>query len=180
VQILQTAIDVATKVQAARDKKGLASVIKANRKEVESLRDIVAIVDKEKVLQTKTILEEIAEILELAKTLEDLLKLMEDASFTSRVVHGKNQKEELSSLTGEIAKRKSNLTMKIQGAHVGLTVSADKKFVVQMEKIESLDANLKRLINGFDGLSIVEVVKGKEPNGIYTRSTLSFITYMLT
>jgi len=161
--ILQTTIDVANRIKSAADKKRISIVVKQNQKEVTSLKDMVAIVKDEQALQTKSIIIEIGEIGELAIKLEDLLRTIDDAGFISRFVHGKDQKEELSSLTGDVAKAKLNLIIKIQSAHVGLTVSGDQKFMVQMEKIESMDRNLKQLINGFEGLSIGEVVKGREP-----------------
>ncbi|KAF7508611.1 hypothetical protein GJ744_009160 [Endocarpon pusillum] len=104
VQILQTAIDIANRVKSANDKKGLTMVINRNQKEVGSLKEIVTIVNEEKALQTKAIFAEVMERADLAEKLADLLKTMEDASFISKFANGKDQKEELSNSTGDIAK----------------------------------------------------------------------------
>ena len=165
MQLLQTAIDVADRIKSAKDKKSLFQVIKSNQKEVVSLKDIVAAVEKEEALRTQTVTTEIADIAVLAQNLEDLLKVMESSSFVVRFAHGKDQKADLMFLTGEIAKFKSNLMLKIQGAHVGLTVSANKVFLARLEKIENVDAMLKQLLSDFDGLSIAEVIEGRKPGG---------------
>ena len=165
--ILQTSIDVADRVKYAKDKKGLTMVINQKQKEVTSLKEIVVIVNEEKALQIKTIITEFAEIGELATKLEDLLKMIGDAGFVGKFVHGKDQKEVLGTLTADIVKAKSNLNIKIQSAHVGLTVPADRKFVVQTKILESVETSLKRQIDDLEGLSIWEIVKGREPSGIY-------------
>jgi len=163
VQILQTTIDIAKRVKLAKDKKGLAETISQNEKETNSLKEIVAIVGKEEALQTKAIMAEVAEIAELGTKLEGLLKKMETADFTNRLMYGNRQQMELAVLTGDITKCKLNLTVKIQCAHVGLTVSADRKFVVQMERMESVDTQLKSLIQDFGGLAIGGLLKGRKP-----------------
>lgn len=165
MQVLQTTLDIAERIKSANDKKKLSMVINRNSKEVASLREIIAIVEGEDALKTEPVLAEIVAIADLATALQELLKSMEDSGFATRVLHGKDQKEELGSLTGEIAKAKSNLTLKIQSAHVGLTMMENKKIVVHMEKLEVVNANLTRLVDDFEGLFIAELVKGREPCG---------------
>lgn len=140
-------------------------ILVRNHKEVTSLKEIVMLIKAEQSLQTKVIIAEIANIATLARELEDLLRVMEDKGFIGRFMHGKDQKAEIGRLTGNIAGTKLNLTVKIQNAHVGVTVLANRKLVVQMEKIEAVDANLKRLINGFEGLFIALLMKDRELNG---------------
>lgn len=165
MQLLQTTIDIADRIKSAKDKKHTQALIKSNRKEVASLKDIVAIVDKEETLRTQAITAEIAEIAVLAQNLEDLLNSMENANFATAFIHGKDQKAELTFFTGEIVKLKSNLMLKIQSAHVGLTILANQKCAAQVQKIESVDAMLRKLISDFEGLLIADIVTGKEPGG---------------
>ncbi|KAL4875066.1 hypothetical protein BJY04DRAFT_224374 [Aspergillus karnatakaensis] len=162
MQALQVLIDVADKIRTATDKKGLIGIVTQNRKEVSALKDLVAIVEGQPPLQTKAILEEVDGIAEQAEKLEELLTAMESGSFSVRLRHGPSQKEELTALTGNIAKAKSNLTMKIQSAHVGLTILFNDRFVVQMDKLEAVEQTLKQMMVGFEGLLIRHVVEGKE------------------
>ncbi|KAJ5652590.1 hypothetical protein N7507_010016 [Penicillium longicatenatum] len=164
VQILQTAIEIADRIKHAKDKKSLFMILNQNHKEVTSLKDIVMVVKEEQSLHTKDIMAELANISTLAEELEDMLRVMEDKSFIGRFIHGKDHKAEVGRLTGNIAGTKLTLTMKIQNAHVGITVLANRKLVVQMEKIEAVDANLKSLINGFEGLFIAILMKDRELN----------------
>ncbi|UKZ46409.1 hypothetical protein TrVGV298_000612 [Trichoderma virens] len=162
VQILQVIIDLSSRIKSAADKRALSLLISQSQNEVTSLKDIVMTIGEEESLQTKTIIEEIAIIQELAISLEDLLKTMESAGFLGRFRHGDDHRDELRTLTAEISRVKSNLMMKIQSAHVGLTVSSNQRFIVQMDKIEQVDANLKRLISGFEGLMIRDYLHGRE------------------
>ncbi|KAJ5772105.1 hypothetical protein N7520_002634 [Penicillium odoratum] len=164
VQILQTAIEIADRIRHAKDKKSLFMILNQNHKEVTSLKDIVMVVKEEQSLHTKDIIAELANIATLAEELEDMLRIMEGKGFIGRFMHGKDHKAEVGRLTGNIAGTKLTLTMKIQNAHVGVTVLANRKLVVQMEKIEAVDANLKKLINGFEGLFIALLMKDRELN----------------
>lgn len=144
-------------------------ILNQNQKEVTSLKDIVMVVKEEHSLHTKDIIAELENVSTLAEELEDILRVMEDKGFMGRFIHGKDHKTEVGRLTGNIACTKLTLIMKIQNAHVGVTVLANRKLVVQMEKIEAVDANLKRLINGFEGLFIALIMRGREINGKYKR-----------
>lgn len=140
-------------------------VVNQNRKDVSSLKEVIQAIYAEEVLQTETIIAEIAESVSLVEKIEDVLKVIQDAKFVSRFKHGEDRRKELKSYTTELRTVKSNLVMKVQTAHVGLTRTVGEKLVAIPEQIESLDAKLTQLISGFDGLWIHEVLKDREPDG---------------
>jgi hypothetical protein len=164
-QILQTALDISERLRAAGDKKGLARTVERNHRELKSVRDVVAAVEKEEALQTLPVLEEIDRINELVTKTLDLLRTIEDANFVSRLSHGKDRNRELSDLAGDIGKAKINLNMKIQQTHVGLTRLASKQLAVQMKTLEKVEHSVGTLIDQFDGFFITQVVEGKPTNG---------------
>lgn len=167
ISIIEAAVKVADRISQAKDKDAWTTLIDRNRKEMRSLQKIVELIKQEEALRTKDIIEEVAEISELATKVQQLLKKMEEAGFRSNFKNGKSWKLELQALTSSISTAKGTLTLKIGSAHVGLTMDANKKYAVQMEKIDNVESQLKKLVDDFGCLDISEVIKGRKPRRMY-------------
>ncbi|KAH7077555.1 hypothetical protein BKA63DRAFT_508501 [Paraphoma chrysanthemicola] len=163
ISIIEASVKVADRISEARDKDGWTNLIDQNRKDMRSLQQIVEIVGQEEALHTKDIIEEVAEISELATKVLELLKTMEGSGSLSNFQNGKKWKTQLLDLNSSISKAKGTLTLKIESAHVGLTLDNNKKYAVQMQKIENVESHLKKLVDDFDCLDISKVVRGRKP-----------------
>ncbi|KAH7083735.1 hypothetical protein FB567DRAFT_91082 [Paraphoma chrysanthemicola] len=163
ISIIEASVKVADRISEARDKDAWTDLIDRNRKEMRSLQQIVELVKEEEALHTKDIIEELAEISEWATKVLELLKTMEGSGFRSNLQNGRKWKKDLLSYTLSISNAKATLTLKIASAHVGLTVGTDKKYAVQMKKIESVESQLNKLLDSFVCLEISDLVRGRTP-----------------
>jgi hypothetical protein len=134
---------------------------------VKSLTEIVVIIDKEEALQTKEVIGEVAEIVDLVQKIKGLLKTMEDSSFRSNIKNGKKWKAELLTLTTSITNAKGTLMLKIGSANVGLIQLTHNKYAVQMEKLENVESQLNKLVDNFGCLEISEVVRRRRREGTW-------------
>lgn len=162
IAILQTAAEVADRIQQARDKDAWLILLDRNRKEVKALKTIIEGIKVIEELRTAAIIEEIAKIAELAEKVVSLLKTIEKSGFGGNFWHGKERRTELSGFNSDIATSKDNLTLLIIGAHVGLTKLANESFAVQVEKMDRVESQLKQMIDSFGGLEIHDLVKGRQ------------------
>ena len=157
------------------------SILDRNKKELATLNEILQLVTAEKALQTAGITSEIMKMGDFGKQLKECLEQMEPAGknsvqqFSSKFARGAKDKERLNELMIQITNAKHSLMLKIQTAHVGLTMTTEKAIVANTEKIASVDHMLRELIEDFDGLEIAELVKDLKPRGTYN----SFILYII-
>jgi uncharacterized protein YlzI (FlbEa/FlbD family) len=113
-------------------------------------------------LQTKEIVWELINIAELSTNLQDLLRAINDSKFLERLAHGEDMKMQLNELNGNIFKAKVNLMLKIETAHVGLTLVNGQSYAVQIEQLNRVESQLKQLMQNFGCLEISELITERD------------------
>lgn len=123
-------------------------------KQLKDLMSIVRLVEEEKVLQTAEIGEQLIRVQEIAQELQKYLECMTTLQKKSTVRQylrnigtGEQKEKELRGIMDRLAQAKTDLSMRIQLAHVGLSGTLRDGFVTFLPTIQRIDQSVQRVLD---------------------------------
>lgn len=145
----------------------LPRVMKAHCEELYNIKQILLVVQQEKVLRLGSIIEDLKQLYlhgnELQRSLQKLGKERgQIQGIAHQLLNGQRSLDELNDIMGKVGRAKSNISLKIQVVHVGLTQSLGDIVLVNCEVVEALDRKLQELLGEGNGLKIAELLQSHE------------------
>lgn len=154
----------------------LPKVLETHHKELESIKQVLKIVQQEKALQVPDMYEDLCQLQTLGMRLSNyLLALRREKGqikqYTNQILNGKKIQSDLADIMANMSRVKANLGVKIQVVHVGLTRSVGNIVVVNCELVEELDQKLQKLLGQGHGLKLAGLLQHKKRHGQYFHPT---------
>jgi len=150
--------------------KALAEVLARHRRELESIKTIIGIIDDEEDLQIPTVATELVQLQAVQNKLAELLEKLDPKTASKvnqlarQLVHGSADEKKLGTIMDELVQVKTLLILRIQVAQIGVIRTIGKEAVVNAEVIKRIDACLREHIPNCEGLRIARLLKGRSPS----------------
>lgn len=153
----------------------LSKVLSTHYQELNNIRQILRVVQQEKVLQVQDMVEDLEQLrlhgISLNTFLQELGKERgQIKQYANQFFNGKRSLEDLADMMASMGRAKANLSIKIQVVHVGLTRSVGDVVVVNCEMVEELDRKLQKLFGQGQGLRLAELLQHKKRHSKYSSS----------
>ncbi|KAI3394131.1 hypothetical protein diail_3184 [Diaporthe ilicicola] len=142
-------------------------VMSAHCEELYNIKQILKVVQQEKVLRLGSIIEDLEQLYlhgnQLQRSLQKLGKERGQLQgIAHQLLYGQRSLDELNEIMGKVGRAKANISLKIQVVHVGLTRSLGDVVLVNCEVVEALDKKLQELLGEGNGLKIAELLQSHE------------------
>jgi len=170
-QLVEQAFRIFDRLRRANARqKALAEVLARHRRELESIKTIIGIIDDEEDLQIPTVATELVQLQAVQNKLAELLETLDPKTASKvnqlarQLVHGSADEKKLGTIMDELVQVKTLLILRIQVAQIGVIRTIGKEAVVNAEVIKRIDACLREHIPNCEGLRIARLLKGRSPS----------------
>lgn len=170
-QLVEQAFRIFDRLRRANARqKALAEVLARHRRELESIKTIIGIIDDEEDLQIPTVATELVQLQAVQNKLAELLEKLDPKTASKvnqlarQLVHGSADEKKLGTIMDELVQVKTLLILRIQVAQIGVIRTIGKEAVVNAEVIKRIDACLREHIPNCEGLRIARLLKGRSPS----------------
>ena len=146
-------------------------MIERQSEELRGIEGIIKLVCHEECLQTGAVVYELGRIKDLSQELLTFLKRLDpgDKSVPRQIAHqltsGSKDARDFEDIVKRINTAKTNLSLHIQIAGVGLSCDGQNNLVANTAKISELDQTIKTLIGDEWGLKIAGLIQNKPLQG---------------
>jgi hypothetical protein len=171
--LLETSIRIVGRVRKANERqKELIRVLDNHDLELKNIKTIIQIVEDEDALQTAAVAAELVKLREIEKKLVECLKTLDPGGkgpirkLAHQLVHGSKDEKTLADIMDELAHAKSDLSVRIQVANVGLTRTVEDTIVANAAAIDRIDQLLVPVFGEGRGLKIAQLLKDRSPQGL--------------
>ncbi|KAF7912335.1 uncharacterized protein EAF01_001356 [Botrytis porri] len=168
--LLESSINLLSRLRRTyNDQKNASQVLGAHVVEIQGLLTILELVKHEANLRTAGVLSEIENIRKIAMELMSNLEVMlsgeksQARRFAHQFLQGTKEQEILAKLMERLEHAKSNLSLSLHVAHVGVTQFVGDKVAINMDILNRVDGLLRNVFGDDGGLKIAEAVKNYRP-----------------
>jgi flagellar hook-basal body complex protein FliE len=172
--LLEAAISVIKRVRKAYERqRELASVLDSYNDELVTIKGVLQIVRDEESLRTAAVASQLDGIESLARKLNMCLQALDPGAkgfvrqFTHQLAHGSKEEKALADIMDALGHAKSDLSLHVQVANVGLIRTVGDKLVANAEVIGRVDLVLQQVFGEGRGLKIAALLKNKHPQGTF-------------
>ncbi|KAI9690728.1 MAG: hypothetical protein M1820_009859 [Bogoriella megaspora] len=168
--LIETAFQIIKRLRQAYERqKESAALLDSLSEEILSIGKIVSIVEDEDALQTANVS---AVLIKLRMTEDNLVNWLKKADPGKKglmrqslyqLVHGSKEYKILGEIKDELTRVKSDLSITIQVAHVGVTWTAKLEIVANNKIIRRVNKRLVKLFGKDGGLKIADLLEHRSP-----------------
>ncbi|KAE9964633.1 hypothetical protein BLS_008188 [Venturia inaequalis] len=169
--LTDTAIRILRRLRKAHERKTkLPEVLDRHACELNSLKDIIELIDDEDSLQTATVAAELVRLRSVEDRLVKLLKELDSTSkgavkqYAHQLSHGSTEEKRLAVIMEELCQVKSALLLRIQVASVGVMRGVGGLVLANADAIARVDSFLQERLGDGKGLKIARLIKGRRPS----------------
>ena len=165
--LIEQSFTLLERVQTAveRQKSNSSNLIDLSR-DITSAKEIVGLVKDEAVLGTAGVAKAMGDVLRVVTNLEVFFKELEISAlnspvrqFAHQLIKGTKEQQKMDELMKGLRNAKSNLSLHIQVAHVGLTRTASQALAVDPNIVERIDKLLQKRLGEGKGLRIAALIR---------------------
>lgn len=171
--LTDTAIRILRRLRKAHERKiKLPEVLDRHACELNSLKDIIELIDDEDSLQTATVASELVRLRSVEDRLVKLLKELDSTSkgavkqYAHQLSHGSTEEKRLAVIMEELCQVKSALLLRIQVASVGVMRGVGGLVLANADAIARVDSFLQERLGDGKGLKIARLIKGRRPSSM--------------
>lgn len=138
--------------------------------ELTKTKNTIKLVVDEEALQTAAVAAELVDMDSIAERLvADLKALQSDkgrvSQFLHQLVHGPKDESNLAGIMSDLSRAESNLALRINVAHVGMTRTLHNTMVANTAVVERVDALVQSVLGGDRGLKIAMLLRNRPVQG---------------
>jgi len=155
----------------------LASVLDSYNDELVTIRDVLQIVRDEESLRTAAVASQIDGIESLARKLNICLQALDPGpkgfvrQLTHQLAHGSKEEKTLADIMDALGHAKSDLSLHVQVANVGLIRTVGDKLFANAEVIGRVDLVLQQVFGEGRGLKIAALLGNRPTQGTFGRTS---------
>ncbi|KAI9730889.1 MAG: hypothetical protein M1834_005607 [Cirrosporium novae-zelandiae] len=166
--LLESALRIIGHVRKAyRRQKNFTTVLDRHNHELKDIKTIIAVTEHEKALRTEAVTSELIKIKAIGQRLVDHLNTLAPQDkrimrqFTDQLINGSKNETILANVMDELSRAKSNLSLYIQVANVGLTCTVEGIFIVNAIAVSRIDSLVQQILGQGQGLEIAEFLRDR-------------------
>jgi hypothetical protein len=162
--------------QGIRATKNLANVLESHDDELVTIRNLTKVIRDEEALRTAAVISQLVRVEHHAKKLNNCLQSLDPGcrglgrQITHQLVRGSAVERLLADIMDEISRAKSDLSLHIQVANVGLTKVVGDRFVANMKEVRRIEDILQQSFGRRWDLRIALLLKDRPTHGMLQRS----------
>ncbi|PSN58670.1 hypothetical protein BS50DRAFT_580568 [Corynespora cassiicola Philippines] len=166
--LLESAIAIIRRIRRAQaQQKDLVKTLACHGDEVENTKAILALVEDEEALRTAKVVSEVSRMKSVAEELVTFLTSIDPGSKNTarqvahQLIHGSKDEETLINIMQKLNHAKSDLSLRIQVALVGVAKTVENKLIANTEVVKRIDEIVKEVFGDGRGLKLAELIENK-------------------